>query len=149
LDDLTVTLAEGSVGEALRLAEGDGAALYRSILGALAQMPGAPREGLTALAERAAGRGAEETYDLLLTLTARAVGRIVRHGAGGRAPLLAEEAEAAARLCPHLGAAQAWAAELQEMEGRAAHARAVNLDPAQVVLDMWLAIDRQARLATA
>lgn len=149
LDDVSAVLAEGSVGEALRLASRNGAELYRQILGALAEMPGARREGLIGLSESAAGRGAEETYDLLLTLTTRALARIARHGAGGGAQLLPEEAEAAARLCPDLHAAQGWAALLQDIEGRAAHGRAVNLDPAQVVLDMWLAIDRQAHRATA
>ncbi len=144
IDSTLEMLAEGSVGEALRLLSGNGTELYQEILALLGNASNMDRPRLMALAEKAAGRGADERYDLILRLTNVALARMARNGAGGQ-KLLEVEAEVAARLCPGLAAAQGWAGLLQEIEGRATHGRAVNLDPAQVVLDSWLAIQRAAR----
>jgi DNA polymerase-3 subunit delta' len=42
-----------------------------------------------------------------------------------------------------------WAALVPELVARATHARAVNLDPAQVILDTFLKIDAAAAEARA
>ena len=148
-DPFLPVLCGGSVGEAIRLIEGDGTTLYREILSLLGSAPTIDRQRVAALAERCAGRGAEDLYDLTLRLISLALGRVIRIGAGGPAEdLQPEEAAIAARLVPSLNAAQHWAERLQQLEARQRHARSVNLDPAQVILDLLLSLDRTAaRLA--
>ncbi|HBN32303.1 MAG TPA: DNA polymerase III subunit delta', partial [Rhodobacteraceae bacterium] len=46
-------------------------------------------------------------------------------------------------------AARGWADLAQTLSERAAHARAVNLDPASVILDMLLKIDQMAATSRA
>ncbi len=79
-------LAGGSVGEAFRLAHLDGLAIYRGLVELLASLPRLDRARAHALAEAAAGRGAEEVFDLTLTLIDLALARLARTAARG-APL--------------------------------------------------------------
>ena len=62
-------------------------------------------------------------------------------------PADAPEAERRAleRLAPHDAAARQWAQLAQELGDRAAHARAVNVDPAAIVWDALAQIDGLAR----
>ncbi|MEO1000375.1 MAG: DNA polymerase III subunit delta', partial [Pseudomonadota bacterium] len=71
---------------------------------------------------------------------------LARRGATGEDPAEAAPGEAAvlARLAPGPGAARLWAEVAAETGARAARARAVNLDPAQVILDTLLALDAAA-----
>jgi DNA polymerase III subunit delta' len=79
-----------------------------------------------------------------------ALGRLARAAAGGD---VAPVSPAEAALLDRLGATPAqgrlWANLLPELTGRAVHARAVNLDPAQVILDTLLQIDAAAAEARA
>ena len=54
-----------------------------------------------------------------------------------------------ARVAATPGQGRLWASLVPELVGRAAHARAVNLDPAQVILDTLLQIDAAAAEARA
>ena len=76
--------------------------------------------------------------------------RLARLGAGGpQGTLVAGEAELAAKLVPGQDAARIWAEAMQDISARVSHARAVNLDPAQVILDMILTIEKTASRAGA
>ncbi len=137
-------LSGGSAGEALRLIEGEGPALYARLVRFFAGSPRADRTEAIALAE-AAARGAE-AFDLTLYLAERFLARTARTGAGG-APLpeaAPGEAAVMARLAPDARAAQGWAGLAQTLAARARAGRAVNLDPAALVLDMLLRIDAAA-----
>lgn len=138
-------LAGGSVGAAARLIGGDGLAAYAEILTLLSEAPGMDRRRLGALAESVAARDAGERYAMVLDLVELALSRMARAGAGA-APVPVSEAEARlwARLAPGPGAARLWAARAAEFTSRAGHARAVHLDPAQVILDICLGIDAAA-----
>jgi|GEM_PF-4171673 len=81
---------------------------------------------------------------MITELTLLALGRIARAGAGAQAPVLEAERPVIAKLCPDARAAQSWAEAISEIRGRVAHARAVNLDPEQVILDMFLSVERTA-----
>lgn len=142
-DPLLAALSAGSVGEAIRLAESDGPALYGRILTLLGDAPRMDRPQILALADAATGRPNEARYDLTLRLTAQALARIARAGASGDIAKLTEpEARIAARLCPAAAQARRWAGVLQTVTATGAHARAVNLDPGQVILDMFLSIEK-------
>ncbi|WP_347311455.1 DNA polymerase III subunit delta' [Defluviimonas sp. SAOS-178_SWC] len=144
-------LAAGSVGEAIRLANLDGLDTYASIVSLFATLPRLDRMQALKLAEKAAMRGAEEKLDLLLSLMDLFLARLARTGALGTAGAEAAPGEAAllARLAPDAGAGRRWAALHQSLGARARHGRAVNLDPAALILDMVLKIDEAAREGAA
>ena len=130
-------LAAGSVGEAIRLVKLDGLKIYAEIIALLGSLPQLDRARALALAEAAAQRGAEEKLELLLTLFDVALARLARAGASGQAAPEAapNEAQIFARLAPHPMQARNWADAAQSAMARARHGRAVNLDPAALVLD--------------
>jgi DNA polymerase-3 subunit delta' len=136
-------LAGGSVGEAIRLANLDGLALYGRLVGLF--RPRIDRAAAIALAESVSGRGNEARFDLMLGLIARLLARAARSGlAGPPAEAAPGEAELLARLAPGAAAARAWAETQAALDARARQGRAVNLDPAALILDMLLRIDQTA-----
>lgn len=139
-------LSGGSVGEALRIAGGDGVALYAGLVALFGSVPGLDRAAALALAEKAAGRAGEARFDLTLYLTDLFLSRVARAGALGHAPpaIVPGEAALIARLAPSPQAAQGWADLAQGLGLRARAGRAVNLDPAALLLDSFLRIDETA-----
>ena len=132
-------LSAGSVGAAVRLINLDGLALYRTLITLLGALPQPDRASALKLAEAMAARGAEERFALLLDLADVVMSRLARTGATGQPPLVEAapgEAETLARLSPTPARARAWAACAQQIGARLRHGRAVNLDPAALVLDM-------------
>ncbi|RMF39697.1 MAG: DNA polymerase III subunit delta', partial [Alphaproteobacteria bacterium] len=142
-------LAAGSAGEALRILGSDGLALYADLVVLLDSLPRLDRARAVALAGSAGNRGGEDRYALILSLIMRLMARMARAGATGRAAPEAAPGEAAlfARLCPDPAAARLWADLAQAIETRADQARAVHLDPAGVILDILLDLERAARRA--
>jgi DNA polymerase-3 subunit delta' len=139
-------LADGSVGEAFRLTNLDGLALYQGLVDLLAGLPRMDRPRALALAEAGAARGAEARFDLTVTLTERLLSRLARRGTLGTDLPEAARGEAAllARLAPGPGPARGWADLAQGLAIRARRGRAVNLDPAALLMDMLLRIDETA-----
>lgn len=137
-------LAEGSVGAALELAEG-GAETYEALLGLFAK-PVLDRVRARAMADACAGKAGAVKLDATMNAIERLLHRTARAGLLGP-PADAPEAEVRtlARLAPHDAAARAWAKIAQDVGDRAAHARAVNVDPAAIVWDALARIDGQAR----
>ncbi|AZQ66926.1 DNA polymerase III subunit delta' [Silicimonas algicola] len=140
-------LAQGSVGEAIRLLSQDGPGLYATIVRLISGGPRMDRQALRAFAENVTVRGAEERQDLAVRLLNLALVRLARTGAGR--PPLAEaapgEIEAWRRLAPDAGRAQVWATLQQELSSRIAHGRAVNIDAQSLLTDAFLRIDEAAR----
>ncbi|MGC1428619.1 MAG: DNA polymerase III subunit delta' [Albidovulum sp.] len=139
-------LAGGSVGEAMRLTNLDGMQTYARIVSLFATLPRLDRSQALKLAEAAAQRGAEDRLSLLLSLMDLFLARLAKAGALGTAGPEAAPGEAAllTRLAPNPHAARRWAELQQTLGARARHARAVNLDPAALLLDMVLKIDETA-----
>ena len=140
-------LSGGSVGEAMRLSLLGGLQIYAEIIGILGTLPQMDRVRTLRLAEAAAQRGAEEKLDLLFTLLEIALARLARTGATGKAPAVEaapNEATILLRLArtPHQG--RAWADVGHTALARARHGRAVNLDPAALVLDTIFKIQSAA-----
>lgn len=140
-------LSGGSAGEAMRLAGQDGLALYQRIVRLFADYPRIDRRSAAALAETAAGRaGADgDPFDLVVTLLDRFLTRAARTGLlGAPFPEAAEtEAEVLTRLSPDAAAARLWAAAQADLSARARAGRAVNLDPAALVMDMLIGVANQ------
>lgn len=142
-------LSGGSVGAALRLSALDGLKLYAELVALVGGLPQFDRSRAVKLAEAAAARGAEARRDLLFELLDLLLARLARTGASGVAPdveAAPREAETLARLAPHPAAGRVWAEIAQETGARSQHGRAVNLDPAALVLDTLIKIG-QARAA--
>lgn len=140
-------LSAGSVGEAVRLINLGGLQMYGDLVGLFGTLPRFDRSRALKLAEKAAARGAEDKLDLLIGLFDVFLARLARAGALGRAPTTeAASGEAALlpRLSPDVVMAQKWANVAQETGERLRHGRAVNLDPAALILDTILKIQQTA-----
>lgn len=139
--DDTAALAElsgGSVGEAVRLINLGGLQMYRELVAICSNLPQLDRPRALKLAEASAMRGAGDKLDLLLSLTDLMLARLARTGAMGT-PAAVEaapnEAAMMARLSGTPQKGRDWAECAQEIGARTRHGRAVNLDPAALVLD--------------
>lgn len=149
-DAALAALAGGSVGEALRLAAVEGPGLHAELAAFLAGAPPLDRRRAVAIAEACAGRGAEARYDATIRLVGLTLSRLALAAAGASVtPASDAEARALARLGAHPAQARLWAELAPRLAARAEHARAVHLDPAQVILDMLLQIDAAAAEARA
>lgn len=139
-------LAGGSVGEAIRLVNLDGLDLYRDLITLMATLPRLDRSRALALAEKGAGRGNEARFDLVVTLIDLFLARMARAGTLGHTPPEATrgEAELIARLAPSPHAARVWADLAAQLSIRARRGKAVNLDPAALLMDMVLKLDETA-----
>ncbi|MCF6274030.1 MAG: DNA polymerase III subunit delta' [Rhodobacteraceae bacterium] len=141
-------LSGGSPGQAIRLLADDGMKLYGQIIGLIATAPGLDRPTALTLADKCAARGNEGTYALMLSLIDLALVRLARHGAGMPMVEAANgELALAAKLAGSEAQARIWADLQQVLSAKTGHARAVNLDPAQVILDTFLQIDSAAKRA--
>ncbi|SFP67394.1 DNA polymerase III subunit delta' [Tranquillimonas alkanivorans] len=145
----TATLAElsgGSVGEALRLLHLGGPEIYAEMTTLLRDAPRLDRPRAIKLADGMAGREAAERFDVALRLADMLLARLARTGSG--LPPMVEavpgEAELMARLAPSPAAGRDWADLQQSLGARVRHGRAVNLDPASLILDMVLRINETA-----
>jgi len=139
-------LAGGSVGEAFRLTNADGLELYARLIATFATLPRLDRPRALALTEIGQGRANAPRFDLILTLLDLFLARLARAGSIGRTPPEAAKGEAAliARLSPTPQAARQWADLAQSLGNRARRGKAVNLDPAALLMDMVLKIDETA-----
>ncbi len=139
-------LAGGSVGEAFRMTNLEGLTLYGRIIKLMASLPRLDRVQALALAEAGAGRGQDAQFDLIVSLLDLFLARLARAGTIGQCPPEAAPDEAAllARLSPNPWLARGWADLAQSLGVRARRARAVNLDPAALLMDMLLKIDETA-----
>jgi DNA polymerase-3 subunit delta' len=140
-------LAEGSIGRAIELADAGGLALYRSILGILAQVPRVEIAELYAFADKIARPDAEEAYRASEELLSQFLARTALRGAGRPfepEELIAGEGEVMQRLAACADAAR-WA-DLRDRIGRGfANTDQLNLDRKQTILGAFFAVEELAR----
>jgi len=148
IDPALRSLAAGSTGEAIRLLTGDGVALYGQLVNFLKSAPGMDRPALLHLAQSCATKNATSRYNLTLQLLDQLLHRLSLAGicATRLSEAVPDERTILARLSPNPVAARIWAELSQTLATRSAHGRAVNLDPASVILDMLLKIDQTAAI---
>jgi DNA polymerase III subunit delta' len=139
-------LAEGSIGRAIELADAGGLALYRSILGLLAQVPRVEVAELHAFADKLARPDAEEAYrasqELLSQFLARMVARMVA-GASKPDELIGKEGEVVEHLAARADPARC--ADLRDrIDRNFANTDQLNLDRKQAILGAFLALAEMA-----
>jgi len=139
-------LAGGSVGEAFRLTHLHGLSLYTALVRTLATLPQLSRPMARQLADSAADRKRPEAFDLTVTMIDLFLARLARAGTTREIPPEAAPGEAALieRLAQDPGIAREWADLAQHLGLRARAARAVNLDPSALILDMFLRMEETA-----
>jgi DNA polymerase-3 subunit delta' len=139
-------LCAGSVGEAIRLLSLDGLPLYADIV-RLFSGPRIDRPSALRLADSAAGARNVARFEMMLDLFDNVLARLARAGLSGPPEPQASSGEALllANLSPDDFAARKWAQLQQDLSQRARHGRAVNLDPASLILDMIFKIEETAR----
>ena len=139
-------LAGGSVGEAFRLTNLDGLKTYAALIQLFGTLPRLDRPRALSLAETVAGKGAEDRFDLVITLIDLFLARLARAGTLRQLPPEAArgEADLFTRLAPSEAAARGWADLAQTLALRARRGKAVNLDPAALLMDSLLKIDETA-----
>jgi DNA polymerase-3 subunit delta' len=140
-------LAGGSAGDAIRLLNHDGLPLYAELIKTLDGLPRIDRPAALRLADACAGRGAEVRFGLTLDLIDLFLSRAARAGLLGEpnAQGAPGEARLLARISPDARAARGWAQLQQDLTDRSRHGRAVNLDPAALILDMIFKIESTAQ----
>ncbi len=146
--DALAQLAGGSVGEAFRLSNLDGLKLYAALIRLFASVPNMDRPLARLLADAGASRKTPEAFDLTVTLMDTFLARLARAAALRQVPPEAAKGEAALieRLAAFDGAARIWADLAQHLGLRARRGKAVNLDPAALLMDMVLKVDETAAL---
>ncbi|MEM7242066.1 MAG: DNA polymerase III subunit delta' [Pseudomonadota bacterium] len=140
-------LADGSLGSAIELLEQDGLAIYAKVAKIFADIPKMDRSDVVNLANECAGAGREAHYDMVLRLIFLYLSRLAKFGAvqpSSFQEAAPEEGRHFARLAPHSKSAQKWASLISELTTKVDYARTVNLDPASVILDMFLEINKTA-----
>lgn len=140
-------LTSGSVGEAIRLSMLGGPAIYSELAALADTLPRMDRARAVALANASAQRGAEEKLDLLIDLLGLLLARLARTGALGTPPqpeACPNEAPMLMRLSPDPYRARRWAEVASDVDGKLRHGRAVNLDPAALILDTLRQIQQAA-----
>lgn len=148
---ILASLAAGSVGEAMRLTTLDGIKTYQYLADLMQSAPGLDRQRALALAETAVGVKNVARYDLLLDLLDLLLSRLARAGVSGPPAIEAAKGEVGlfARLSTSQYHGRAWANLQQDLSTRVRHGRAVNLDPAALILDMLLKMDQTAAKLTS
>ncbi|MEM1299907.1 MAG: DNA polymerase III subunit delta' [Pseudomonadota bacterium] len=135
-------LSSGSVGAALQLTAEGGLTLYAGLVKLMANGR-VDRPGLMALSGTVGGAANAGQYRAVLELTQTLLARLARTGALQALPPEAAPGEHALMSAAARDTAQArlWAEALSKIAATTRHALAVNLDPQQTVIDMFLEID--------
>jgi len=149
--DALAALSGGSAGDAIRLLNHDGLPLYAGLIALFNDLPNAKRPSALNLADSCAGRGAETRFALTLDLVDHFLARLARAGLMGPPETQGAQGEALllARLSPNDQASRAWADLQQKVSARTRHGKAVNLDPAALILDIIFQIEATARKTAA
>lgn len=144
-------LSAGSAGDAIALLNHDGLARYAEMIKLFEKLPNADRPAALSLANSCAGAQNVTRYGLTLDLVDHFLARTARAGLMGAPAAQAAPGEALllARLSPNDHAARAWAQLQQDLSARIRHGKAVNLDPAALVLDIVFKIEETARAHAA
>jgi DNA polymerase-3 subunit delta' len=138
-------LSDGSIGQALDLAEAGGLDLYRQLIALLDGLPQVDGVALHRLADKLSRPDAADSYATFTGLLVDWLHRMVVTGAGapGGPEVVAGETALAARLAA-AGRLDRWVDVWEKLRALFIQADSVNLDRKQVVLDAFFALEAAA-----
>lgn len=144
--DALTALSGGSVGEAIRMTNMDGLALYDELVMLFGGLPKFDRPRALRLADSCTGKAGATRFALTLDLIDKFLARAARAGLQGPPTVQAAKGEALllSKLSPNDYAARRWATLAQEVSAATRHGKAVNLDPAALILDTLFKIEQVA-----
>ena len=141
-------LGEGSIGRALALANEGGLELYRDLMGVVESLPAIDVVALHALGDRLARPGAEDAFLTAAHIVQWWLGRLILVGVQADAqadqPTDGGERERMERLLAGRGL-DPWLEVWEKISRLLARAEGANLDPKQVVLNVFLALENVAQ----
>jgi len=140
------TLAEGSIGRALELADADGLELYGTILRLLSGIPQIDTAGLYAFAEQLSRADSEEIFRVSEELLSQFLARMIAYSARSQPAgddLTAEEVGIMNGLATRADPAR-WAALRTQIDQDFANTDLLNLDRKQAILGAFFAIEHLA-----
>lgn len=131
-------LSGGSPGRALLLAEKEGLALYREMIGLVAMAPDIDPAALHRLAERLGRPGGEASWNLAFDFLTDWSAAMIRKAATGKSapPVLPEETEAMARIAGD-PALERWMAVWEKVARLRRTVQSLNLDRRQSILSVF------------
>lgn len=141
------SLADGSIGRAITLADHGGLALHGELMALLQEVPGTDVEALHKFADRFGRAGGENAFSVVEDLLRRWLQRLIRCCAGAApADGTIEDDEAAliARLAPAAGLDR-WLEVWEKTTGLLGRVDSANLDRKQVFLNVFLGLERAVR----
>ena len=143
-------LADGSIGEALRLADAGGLELYREMVRMLGTLGRLDIAGAHALGEKVGRKDREEEYATLATLLERWLARLVVQAASKQPPhhIVRGERAIGAELLQRAPLDQ-WMEVWEKVTRLMAKAGSANLDRKQVVIGAFLMLDAAVTSSTA
>ncbi|MDC0033705.1 DNA polymerase III subunit delta' [Alphaproteobacteria bacterium] len=136
------SLADGSPGRALALAQEDGLTLYRELMLLLSDLPRPPVGALHGYGDKLARNGAEEKFRATTALLGWWLGRLARSGArgeGGPSPIVPEEEGLAVRMLAAARVEQ-WMEVWEKVNRLADDTSRLNLDRKQALLSVFYAL---------
>ena len=140
-------LAEGSPGRATALAEQGGVALYRRLIGLVGALPALDSRPLHELAEGLSGRDGVDRLRTLSELILWWLGRSIRTSARGELQTMEEvvPGERASAALLDGAALDRWVGVWENLGRTFADADGLNLDPRQVLIGAFSALQEAAR----
>ena len=105
-------LSAGSVGGSIRLSNLDGLTLYHDVVKLFSNLPNLDRSQAIKMADTAAMRGAEDRFDMLVTLLDIFLARLARSGVTGHMPeveITRGEFDVLRKAAPNAASGRAWA----------------------------------------
>ena len=142
---LFTRLSAGSAGQAIRLAQLDGDALYSALISTLQTLPSLNQSAALKLAESFAGQANSERFDLLIDLIDYILGQAAKTSLIPLDPdpdITTLDQKLLTTLHKGPIGARKWALLQQDISKRMRHGRAVNLDPVTLILDMFFKIEK-------
>ena len=144
---LFTRLSAGSAGQAIRLVQLDGDALYSALISTLQTLPSLNQSAALKLAESFAGQASSERFVLLIDLIDYILGQAAKTSLiplDPDADPTALDQKLFTKLHKGPTGARKWALVQQDISQRMRHGRAVNLDPVTLILDMFFKIEKCA-----
>ena len=137
-----VTLAQGSVRDALQLLAHDGLELYESLAEALGSLEAPDYGAIHKLADSIGAQGAEARFELTLRLLEGLMTRLMRQRATGEGALMSEKALSERMIAPQSLAR--WAELWETIQHDRAEMAALNLDRKSFVLGTFFRFEETA-----